>query len=63
MTDRDKEANLTSSQMIRRAVRRLRTKTLEEKERVMRASERLDEEIKARFVNHWRFKTPPKPES
>ena len=56
MTDRDKEASLTSSQMIHRAAKRLRTMTLEEKVAVMRASEQLDEEIKARFATHWKGK-------
>ncbi len=63
MNDRPEEKPLTASQMIRRAARSLRTQTHEEAMAVIRASERSDEEIKARFVNHWRFKTPPKPES
>lgn len=54
MTDREKELQMTPSQMIRRAARASRQMTMEERWVAIQESEVEAERVKARFAEHGR---------
>ena len=59
MTDQEKEARMTASQMIHRAALASRRMTPEERLAAIRASEAVGDQIKARFANHRKVKKAP----